>query len=77
MFFFHSASLVLVLLLTMITFCLQPSVAHAYLDLTTGSYVVQVVVASALGAVFAVKTYWNNIKFKLKAMFGKDVESQS
>ena len=77
MFFSYSASLVLALLLTTIAFCLQPIVAHAYLDLTTGSYVVQVVVASALGVLFAVKTYWNNIKFKLKEMFGKDVESQS
>jgi len=36
--------------------------AHAYLDPSTGSYVFQSVVAGALGAAYAVKVYWRNIR---------------
>lgn len=36
--------------------------AHAYIDLGTGSYVVQVVLASLLGIGFAVKAYWQRLR---------------
>lgn len=34
---------------------------HAYLDPGTGSFVLQVLVASLLGAVFIIKRYWIKI----------------
>lgn len=36
--------------------------AHAYLDAGSGSYVIQVVIASLLGVLVAAKAYWRNIK---------------
>lgn len=39
--------------------------ANAYLDAGTGSYVLQMVIAGSLGAVFTVKTYWRVLKSKL------------
>jgi hypothetical protein len=46
---------------------LGPGDALAYIDLGTGSYVFQVVIASLLGAAFAVKAYWERIR----AFFGR------
>ena len=50
---------------------LMPSQAKAYIDPGSGSYVLQVVAASALGAVFAVKTYWGQLKTSIKGLFSK------
>jgi len=36
--------------------------AHAYLDPGTGSMILQIVIASLVGAVFALKGYWSRIK---------------
>ncbi len=36
--------------------------AHAYLDPSTGSYVTQMIVAGLLGGLFAVKTFWRNLR---------------
>ena len=46
---------------------LGPGDALAYIDLGTGSYVFQVLIASLLGAAFAVKAYWERIR----AFFGR------
>jgi hypothetical protein len=46
---------------------LGPGDALAYIDLGTGSYVFQVIIASLLGAAFAVKAYWERIR----AFFGR------
>ena len=44
-----------------------PGDALAYIDLGTGSYVFQVLIASVLGAAFAVRAYWERIR----AFFGR------
>jgi hypothetical protein len=36
--------------------------AHAYLDPGTGSYAVQVGLASLVGALFSVKMFWGSVK---------------
>ena len=46
---------------------LGPGDALAYIDLGTGSYVFQVLIASVLGAAFAVRAYWERIR----AFFGR------
>jgi hypothetical protein len=46
---------------------LGPRDALAYIDLGTGSYVFQLIIASLLGAAFAVKAYWERIR----AFFGR------
>lgn len=45
--------------------------AWAYVDPGTGSYVLQTLVAGALGAAFAVKTFWGSIKAWLSRSLGK------
>jgi hypothetical protein len=46
---------------------LGPGDALAYIDLGTGSYLFQVVIASVLGAAFAMRAYWDRIR----AFFGR------
>jgi hypothetical protein len=40
---------------------LAPGRAHAYVDPSTGSIVIQVLVAGALGAAFTVKQWWGRV----------------
>ena len=42
-----------------------------YIDPGTGSYIFQVAVTLAAGAVFAVKVFWRNIKGFFSGIFGK------
>jgi hypothetical protein len=42
--------------------CIAAGAAHAYLDPGTGSYVLQLVIATLLGAAFAVKMFWLRIR---------------
>lgn len=37
------------------------SPAYSYIDLGTGSYVLQIVIASVLGSLYMVKLYWKRI----------------
>ena len=55
----------------LLTWTALPLNAHAYLDPTSGGYIVQVVAASVLGSLFAIKTYWNVIKHKFSTLFSK------
>ena len=36
--------------------------AYAYLDPGTGSYFIQIIIATLLGAMYAIKHYWYKIK---------------
>lgn len=47
---------------TLVHALLAPSVAQAYLDPATGSAIIQMVLAGVMGALFALKTYWQNVK---------------
>lgn len=44
---------------------------QGYLDLGSGSYILQVAMAGLLGGVFALKSYWTSIKTNLRAKFDK------
>jgi predicted ABC-type exoprotein transport system permease subunit len=61
------AALVLALLLA------QP--AYAYLDPGTGSYFLQILAASILGALFTLKLFWGRLKTLLKKLFQRKDES--
>ena len=50
-----------IFLTSLFVFVLSTKSAHAYLDPGTGSFILQVVAAGALGGLFAVKTFWRNI----------------
>ncbi len=45
--------------------------AHAYIDPGTGSYVLQVVLASLLAAAFVVKSTWRNIRDAVGKRIGR------
>ena len=43
--------------------------AYAYLDPGTGSLIIQLVVASFIGVIFALKSYWKKIKYFFSHLF--------
>ena len=48
---------------------LFPGVAFAYLDPGTGSYMFQLLIATVIGALFALKVYWGKVALFLKKIF--------
>lgn len=48
---------------------LVPNLAHAYIDPGTGSMALQLLMAGILGALFTIKSYWNELKSFLARMF--------
>lgn len=56
-----------VLLLLIIT----AAPAHAYIDLGTGSYVLQMLAAFCLGFLFALKLYWRKFLAFVSRLFGR------
>jgi hypothetical protein len=46
--------------------------AHAYLDPGTGSMVIQIIIAGTVGALFALKTFWSQIKNFFSTKFTKN-----
>ena len=56
---------------------LMPQAAEAYLDPGTGSFVIQVVLASLLGALFTLKSYWRVVKHNVGRLFGRHQEPAS
>jgi hypothetical protein len=46
-----------------------PSIAHAYLDPGTGSYVVQLLIGTVLGGLFAVGMFWRRVVASFKRLF--------
>lgn len=48
----------------------QPS-AYAYLDPGSGSYLFQILLAFALGALFSLKVFWKKITGSFKRIFPK------
>ena len=47
------------------------SSAFAYLDPGTGSYILQMLLAGILGALFALKVFWKRIVAFVKGLFSK------
>ena len=44
----------------------------AYLDPGSGSFILQILIASLVGALFIVRTYWTRIKGFFQNMFKRD-----
>lgn len=49
-----------------------PVEALAYLDPGTGSYIVQIAIAGAVSAMFAIKIYWKRLKEIFHNTFKRD-----
>ena len=48
-----------------------PEDAHAYLDPGTGSFILQLIIATLVGVMFGVKAYWYKTKTFMKDVFSK------
>ena len=57
---------------TVFVLTLSETYVYAYLDPGSASYLFQIILASLVGAAFAVKTFWVQIKEFLKRLFHKD-----
>jgi len=65
---FNRTSNIALLTLLLLTFAVP---AHAYVDPNTGSFVIQLMVAGAVGALFAVKSFWARIVISVGHLFGR------
>ncbi len=64
-----------ILFLAVVLFVL-PAEAHAYLDPGTGSYIIQIAIATFVGAMFALRLFWGRIKTFFQGLFGKQEKVQ-
>ncbi len=67
----RSSSLVFTSLAVGLILILVSGNAYGYLDPGSGLYVLQILIAGALGALYAIKVYWQKIKAFLFARFAK------
>jgi hypothetical protein len=56
---------------------LAPSVVYAYLDPGTGSYVLQLVLGTLLGGLFALGLFWRRVVAFLKRFFQRGSSDDS
>jgi hypothetical protein len=49
-----------------------PSLASAYIDPSTGSYVLQLLLAGLLGALFALKVFWKRTSDIVRSLFRRN-----
>ncbi len=64
------------LVMALFVLSLFPTIAFAYLDPGTGSYVLQVVLGAFLGGLFAIKMYWRNIRTFVANIFSKNASGE-
>ncbi len=65
------------LVLTLFALSLFPSIAFAYLDAGTGSFLFQMAIGAFLGALFAVKMYWKKLRTLVTNLFSKGASEDS
>ncbi len=53
-----------------------PSIAYAYLDPGTGSYIIQIIIGAIVGILFTVKIYWKKISLSLSNLFSKKQKTE-
>lgn len=58
-----------VILVFMLFYLIFPSTAYAYIDPGSGSIVIQVIIATLVGALVAIKAFWSRIKTSVKNTF--------
>jgi len=69
----HAAVLITILAVCL---CLFPTKAYAYLDPGAGSSILQLLIASLLGALYAAKLHWTRIKSFLAKCRGTSVPTR-
>jgi hypothetical protein len=66
-----------ILLLLALGLLMAPSRAQAYLDAGTGSMILQVVVATVMGALFILRGYWQKLKDLFKGQSSDEPEPRT
>ena len=61
------------ILIFLLIFILAPSVSWAYLDPGTGSFIIQILVATVVGTLVTIKMYWS----KIIGIFKKKSENET
>ncbi len=51
--------------------------AYAYLDLGTGSYILQILIATIVGGLFVIKPFFRKIKNFFKRLFRREIKDES
>lgn len=64
-----------VLVLLVIAWLASESRAEAYVDPATGSYILQLVIAGALGALFTLKLFWRRLVGSISAWFRRSAKT--
>jgi len=64
-------SLLEIWIIYILVYLIFPRNAYAYLDPGTGSFVIQIIIAFALGAIFFIKIYFKKIKVFFSNLFSK------
>jgi hypothetical protein len=60
-----------IIALSVLFLLLEPRISAAYLDPGTGSYLIQILIAAGLGAIFSIKIFWQRIKLFFKNTFNR------
>ena len=63
--------LVNVFLLTSLLWVVTSQEAHAYLDPGTGSFLLQILLASLFGSLFALKVFWRQVTAQMSRFLSK------
>jgi len=56
---------------------IAPAFAFGYIDLGTGSYLIQILIAGIVGGIFAIKLFFKQIKDKAAELFGKKKKDET
>lgn len=57
-----------------IAFLILPQNAHAYIDAGTGSYIIQIFLAIAVGGLYSIKIYWKKLTGFFRQSSNKEEE---
>jgi len=52
-------------------YLITPNMLYAYLDAGTGSYMIQIIIAIAVGGAFGIKIFWRRIYSFFKKLFSR------
>jgi hypothetical protein len=70
------APTIMTILTLSLLFLVFPQNASAYIDLGTGSYIFQIILAFLIGGLYAIKQHFQRVKTFVKKLFSiKDVSS--
>ena len=67
----HIYRLFWVVVLIVLTLVVAEGDALAYVDPGTGSYLIQIIIAGVLAAIFVIKGFWRSIRERLAGLFSR------